>query len=362
MISKIQRLWLTLVFTIMVITVPKTTYANLESSQNKGDIPSKWAISEVEKAKERDIVPDKLQGDYRKNITREEFAELAVRLYQVLSKKETMIQEPSPFSDTNNPYITMGNKLGIIDGKGDGTFSPDKNIIREQVSVILYQTLKAAKPKYDYTNPNNYDFKDYNMISSWARESVNYLYGVEIINGVADNEFNPKGYTSREQAIVLAMRTYEQVIASDRASRNGLTTSRAGTSRQLNIQESDSSEKLKSIISAQMGKPYQWGGIGPNSFDCSGLTHYIFSKLGVAIPRTSKDQITAGVYVEKKDLQYGDLVLFARDGRNINHVGIYVGNGNFVHAPQSGDVVKTTTLTTGYYANSYYTARRIISK
>ena len=363
MISKIQRFWLILILTIMVIAIiPKSTYANLEPVQGKGDIPSQWAKLEVEKAKERDIVPHKIQGDYKRNITREEFVELSIRLYEVLSKKEITLQGQGPFSDTKNPYITMANKLGIIDGKGDGTFSPDEKITREEVSVILYRTLKVAKPRYDYSNTNDYDFRDYSMISSWAKQAVNYLYGVEIINGVDDGEFNPKSYTSREQAITLVMRTYDKVIASDRASRNGLTVSRAGTSRQPNSQESNLSAQLKNIISGQMGKPYKWGAAGPNSFDCSGLTHYIFGRLGIVIPRTSRDQLRAGVYVEKKDLQYGDLVLFARDGRNINHVGIYVGNGNFVHAPQSGDVVKVTTLTTGYYANSYYTARRIISK
>ncbi|WMM24535.1 NlpC/P60 family protein [Tissierella sp. MB52-C2] len=361
MISRLKRFWLMLILTVMVVAIiPKNTYANLELSQNKGGIPSNWARLEIEKAKERDILPEKIQGDYRGNITREEFTELAVRLYQVLSKKEIGLQGESPFIDTKNPYITMANKLGIIDGKGDGTFGSNENVTREEVSVILYRTLQTAKPRYDYSNSNDYEFNDYNKISSWARQAINYLYGAEIINGVAEQEFDPQGYTSREQAIAFAMRAYDKVIASDRASRNGITISRGGTSRQLNSQENDSSAKIKNIISQQMGKPYVWGAVGPNSFDCSGLTQYIFGRLGITIPRTSREQITAGTQVAKKDLKYGDLVLFARDGRNINHVGIYVGDGNFVHAPQSGDVVKITTLASGYYASSYYTARRVL--
>ena len=65
-------------------------------------------------------------------------------------------------------------------------------------------------------------------------------------------------------------------------------------------------------------------------------------------------------YVAKEDLAYGDIVLFARDGKNINHAGIYVGNGEFVHSPQSGDVVRITTLMSGYYADCYFTARRVL--
>jgi len=72
------------------------------------------------------------------------------------------------------------------------------------------------------------------------------------------------------------------------------------------------------------------------------------------------EQATAGTYVSREDLRYGDLVFFARDGKNINHVGIYVGNGEFVHAPQTGDVVKKSTLLSGYYNRCYYTARRVI--
>jgi cell wall-associated NlpC family hydrolase len=78
------------------------------------------------------------------------------------------------------------------------------------------------------------------------------------------------------------------------------------------------------------------------------------------LPRVSAAQATAGTYVKKSDLSYGDLVFFAADGKNVNHVGIYVGNDEFVHAPSSGKVVKISTLKSGYYTNTYYTARRVI--
>src|SRR5699024_2646703 len=121
-------------------------------------------------------------------------------------------------------------------------------------------------------------------------------------------------------------------------------------------QEDSERDKLKELISKELGKPYQYGATGPNSYDCSGLTYSIFGQLGISIPRVSRDQIKAGVQVAKSDLEYGDLILFARDGKNINHVGIYVGDGQFVHSPQTGDVVKVSTLSSGYYANSYYAA------
>ncbi|MDD2482116.1 MAG: C40 family peptidase, partial [Lutispora sp.] len=104
----------------------------------------------------------------------------------------------------------------------------------------------------------------------------------------------------------------------------------------------------------------QWGGTGPDSYDCSGLVYSLYGKLGISLPRVAKSQAKVGTYVQKEDLEFGDLVFFARDGKNINHVGIYVGNGEFVHSPQTGDVVKNTTLMSGYYAKCYYTARRVL--
>jgi cell wall-associated NlpC family hydrolase len=92
---------------------------------------------------------------------------------------------------------------------------------------------------------------------------------------------------------------------------------------------------------AQQGKPYAWGGSGPNSFDCSGLTQFAFKAAGITLPRTTKAQATVGTPVAKANLQPGDLVFFYSP---ISHVGIYIGNGQMVHAPTSGSVVKTVSV------------------
>lgn len=341
---------------IATMVIPHITYANLDVEQNNIDIPSSWAKIEIDKAKEMGLIPERIQGEYKNSITREEFSELAVNLYEALIEKEVVLQGANVFYDTENIKVAIANELGIVNGKGNGEFGPYDNVTREQMSVMIYRTLQGAKPKYNYSNPNQYIFDDNNMISSWAKEAVSYLYGVEVINGVGDNEFNPIGYTSREEAIVIVIRMLDKVIAAERATSGGLTISRGAISRQ----ESAAIAKLKTLIAGEMGKPYKWGATGPNSYDCSGLVYAIFGKMGISLPRTSRSQATVGTYVAKKDLQYGDIVAFARDGKNVNHVGIYVGNGEFVHSPESGQVVKKTTLMSGYYANSYYTARRVL--
>jgi cell wall-associated NlpC family hydrolase len=104
-----------------------------------------------------------------------------------------------------------------------------------------------------------------------------------------------------------------------------------------------------------LGTPYVWGGASPSGFDCSGLVMYAYAQVGVSLPHSSYAQYGAGVPVSYGDLQPGDLVFF--DG--LGHVGIYVGGGNFIHAPHTGDVVKISSLS-GWYASSYVGARRIL--
>lgn len=112
------------------------------------------------------------------------------------------------------------------------------------------------------------------------------------------------------------------------------------------------------------GTPYVWGGSSPQTgFDCSGLVQYSFSQNGITVPRTSQKQYkyTAGNRINNTaDLQSGDLVFFATDGTgNASHVGIYMGNNQFLHAPSSGDVVKVSSLASGYYAGKFIGGGRV---
>ncbi len=110
-----------------------------------------------------------------------------------------------------------------------------------------------------------------------------------------------------------------------------------------------------------LGCNYSYGSAGPNSFDCSGLTGFLYKKQGVSLPRSSFEQGSAGTYVEKSELKPGDLVFFSnRRDRRINHVGIYVGNDEFIHAATSGRGVVKDNLYEDYYVRNYITARRVV--
>lgn len=109
-----------------------------------------------------------------------------------------------------------------------------------------------------------------------------------------------------------------------------------------------------------LGVRYVNGGASPSGFDCSGLVYYVLKQLGYSPYRTPADQYKQGTSVSKSELQPGDIVFFAGTvGSGISHVGIYAGGGQFIHSPNSRSTVSYSDLTSGYWAEHYYGARRI---
>jgi hypothetical protein len=119
--------------------------------------------------------------------------------------------------------------------------------------------------------------------------------------------------------------------------------------------------KLISRAYSLIGRPYIYGDAGKRGFDCSGFTYYLFkSQLGIELPRSSHEQVKVGKKIEKSDLVPGDLLFFNTSGRRISHVGLYIGDGNMIHASSGKARVRIDTINTGYYSQRYVTARRII--
>jgi cell wall-associated NlpC family hydrolase len=113
------------------------------------------------------------------------------------------------------------------------------------------------------------------------------------------------------------------------------------------------------LANDQIGKPYAFGGSGPERFDCSGLVQWVYRQLGVSLPRVSRTQAGVGRQVGDREAQPGDLLFFALKGGRVDHVGIYIGNGRFVHAPGSGRSVSTDSLNNGWWRRRLRTVRRV---
>jgi cell wall-associated NlpC family hydrolase len=109
------------------------------------------------------------------------------------------------------------------------------------------------------------------------------------------------------------------------------------------------------IAMQYLGVPYVWGGASPSGFDCSGFSMYVFAQIGVSLPHHAASQYGMGAAVSKDELQAGDLVFF----NGLGHMGIYIGGGQFIHAPHTGDVVKISSLSDSWYAATYVGARRL---
>lgn len=119
-------------------------------------------------------------------------------------------------------------------------------------------------------------------------------------------------------------------------------------------------QKLVDCAKQYLGVPYVWGGSSPSGFDCSGLVQYVARSCGYTIGRTVTQQWNYGTQVSREEMQPGDIVFFANTyASGLSHVGIYVGNGNFIHSPSTGDVVKISSLDSNYYSSHFYGARRL---
>ncbi len=200
-----------------------SAYSNIASTKvNAYSDASAWAKSELDEADQKGLIPDSLRGaDMTKPITREEFAELAVKLYEKTTGTSVTAGN-NPFTDTTNPEIIKAYQLGITTGITPTTFAPKELTNREQVATMLTRTIKKMVPDGDFSTAGAPTFTDQKNISTWALDSVLYMAKQGIIKG-SEGKFMPKavttaeiaaGYatTTREQAIAMSLRTYNQLV------------------------------------------------------------------------------------------------------------------------------------------------------
>ena len=119
-------------------------------------------------------------------------------------------------------------------------------------------------------------------------------------------------------------------------------------------------ETIVATAKQYMGTPYVYGGMSPSGFDCSGFVNYVYKLCGYSMSRVASSIYNNnGTYVEKANLQLGDLVFFASNSSSIGHVGIYIGNGQFIHSSSGAGCVVISDLSSSYYLKNYVGAKRI---
>ncbi|MEO8157462.1 MAG: C40 family peptidase [Betaproteobacteria bacterium] len=117
----------------------------------------------------------------------------------------------------------------------------------------------------------------------------------------------------------------------------------------------------KAIVYAKemLGKPYKFAGDTPAGFDCSGLVKYSYGRAGISLPRDTQAQRSTSVLITVRNLRQGDLLFFDQEGKKSSHVGMYIGDGRFIHAPSSGGKVRTDSLGAAFWKKHFVEARRI---
>jgi hypothetical protein len=180
-------------------------------------IPSEWAEDGILAAREHGLASDAILNNYRKPITRVEFAEISVRLYDRITGRDAedggTEPAPSPFKDTNNAYVARAYQLGIVAGKEAGKFAPFEPITRQDMAVMLVNMLEAAHVPINRTGRQWLkEYTDLDQIDDYAVESLKLLNADGIIQG-SEASILPKQTTTREQALVIAWRIYDMFKA-----------------------------------------------------------------------------------------------------------------------------------------------------
>jgi len=176
------------------------------NSAPKPNLPSSWAVIDVNEAITLGLVPLSFRTDYTSQITRAEFCELAVMLYEKHSGGE--ITHRSSFDDTDDVHAEKMASIGVVSGVGDNRFNPDGLLTREQAAAIITRLANACgKPLTKQTAT----FSDLDSVASWAIESIGQVQAEGIMTGVGANKFAPKSQYTREQSIITLLRLYDLI-------------------------------------------------------------------------------------------------------------------------------------------------------
>ncbi len=207
-------------------------------------------------------------------------------------------------------------------------------------------------------------------VNIWGNYNHGHFTGQRAQHGttwnVLDQKTDKKGrvwYQVGENQWIMAQYTTPEgnSVATKMTTTKAATTQKTATKPKKAVQATGDASAIVTLAEAQLGKNYVWGGTGANGFDCSGLTSYVYSKAaGVNIGRTTYDQVKQGTLVSMKNLQPGDL-LFCGSSSAPYHVGIYVGNNQYIHAATPGQGVIKQSLSGYFYPSAALNVSKLVT-
>ncbi len=171
--------------------------------------PSSWATEGIEKAKGYGLTVDSLLDDYDKPIDREEFVQLIMKHYAAAGGVLPSDSESLPFHDTSDENVAYAYALGIVSGAGNDQFNPTGELTRQEAAVMLYREWVLLNGDTNLSSSEAAVFADADQIATWAREAIQFMNQNKIMQGASDGSLNPTANTTREQAMLLILRSYQ---------------------------------------------------------------------------------------------------------------------------------------------------------
>ncbi|MBE6927313.1 MAG: hypothetical protein E7467_02285 [Ruminococcaceae bacterium] len=312
---------------------------------------SDWAIREVMEMETKGMIPPCLSNCNMSNaITRAQMCSIAVVAYRKAMNENVQPSGKNYFTDCSDPDVNLAYELNIVGGYGDGKFGPNDTLTREQFFKIMANFMAALNyPRTDSNAISLGTYSDGAKVDDWARAATRLMIYIGAVRGDGKN-LKPNDATSIQEAVAIFLRCFNFTT-------NWLAEHPDGE----DYVETTLLEDLVAFAKSFVGYPYVYGGNGPNCFDCSGFVLYVYKHFGYSFSRGAQEQYLDGVHIAKSDLRLGDLVFFSGNGYAITHVGLYIGDGNFIHASNPTRGVVIDTLMSGYYSTHYWSACRIIT-
>ena len=331
---------------ITLTTIPAVCGTELDATTDK--INADWTSLEAEVAE--GLVPDRVRTvSTAAPLTRQGLCGMAMNAYKSLTglTDEDLGESEEMFLDTSDADVLNAYHLGFISQKTGGIFAPEDHVSRQDFFTAAVSLLEALG--YSYIDDITVDLSGYADASdllSYAVQPAQVLLCIEAIE--KDAALEPNRPITAEEAVLILDRVMSFFAEWE-----------------LNPVEPQRylGEDVAEFALNYVGCRYVRGGKGPKSFDCSGFVYYVYKNFGYSLKPGARNQWSLlSQRVSKDELLPGDLLFFSRNGRasSIFHVGIYIGNGQFVHAANSSDGLIVTDIDHAWYANRYLGAKRPI--